>query len=117
MKKKCKKYNIVMDIPVFSIWKKLHFSNEFTYISQLNIYWKLSSRFIFLLGLLWPLYGIVLILFYMFYLSHMILDTYGYLFMVGINFIIILLPIILIDILLVFMINIECKTNQEIGIT
>jgi len=95
-------------ISIWQIWKKIHLLNEYTKTNNGTL-WRVSFKFKLFLRLCFFCYGFVYILIYLWYLEHMVIKANGELLIVILNLFISIIPLIVIEIILLFTVKIECK--------
>jgi hypothetical protein len=108
-KRICKCCHNKEKISIWQIWKKIHFSNEYTKTNNDGTLWRVSSKYKLFLRLCFFCYGFVYVLFYLWYLEHMTIDANGRILIVLLNLFISIIPLIVIEIILLFTVKIECK--------
>jgi len=100
-------------VSIFEIGKKLLIENSFSETKKHGSRWKISSKFILFYKLCFPCYGVLFALVYLKYILEFTTDTNGNLFLVFLNMIIILLPIIIIGIAILYIVGIECRNDKN----
>ena len=101
-------------VSIWEIWKKIHISNEYTESLKTGSQWRISSKSKIFFRLCFFCYGVIFALLYLFYILHMTIDPSGNLFYIFLNLVIAAIPLILIELVLIFTVPIECKQKDNL---
>ena len=114
LKRKIYCNNKIYYISIFSVWLKLNFSNNYEILSE-KCSWKVSQKIKTLLRLcaicrvgIW----IILYLLLFSYFGKYLLHAENNLFYVMINILLLIFPVLVFEMVLLYIIKIECKFNS-----
>jgi len=99
-------------VSLFKIWKKIHFSNEYTQTREGSL-WRVSTKFKLISKICFLCYGLVFAWFYLWYLQITMIDTSGNILLVMLNLIALLMPLFVVELMLVYTVGIECKEEGK----
>ena len=114
MSKLSRKYKYkdkVYNLSLWNIWKKIHISNEYSNLDKTSLSWKISTKFKVLFRLCFACYAIILIALYAIFIIDLTIEPLGNLFYVFLNLLIMLLPLVLIEFGLTFLVPIQIKNR------
>ena len=110
----CRKYKYqdkIYNLSLWDIWKKIHISNEYSKLDKTNFLWKISIKFKALFRLCFACYAIILIVLYVVFIIDLTIEPSGNLFYVFLNLLIMILPLIVIELGLTFLVPLQITSR------
>lgn len=109
LSRKYKYQDEIYNLSLWDIWKKIHISNEYSNLDKINFLWKISIKFKALFRLCFACYAIILIMLYTVFIIDLTIEPSGNLFYIFLNLLIMILPLIIIETGLTFLVPIKIK--------
>ena len=95
-------------LSLWDIWKKLHVNNEFSKMdNNKETSWKISTKFKIIFRVCFPCYALVLLVVYVGFVIDLTIEPSGNIWLVLINFIILCIPLLLIELLLALFVPLQ----------